>query len=122
MRVNGALQTDPEFGVNLQTDRITVDGQEVRGERKVYLMLNKPRGLVTTRDDDQGRPTVYSCLEGHPLPWLSPVGRLDMASEGLILFTNDTAWADRLLAPASHVEKTYHVQVNCLAADALCQR
>jgi 23S rRNA pseudouridine2605 synthase len=85
-------------------------------------MLNKPRGLVTSRSDEQGRDTVYRCFEGATLPWLSPVGRLDKASEGLLLFTNDTVWADRILAPATHIEKTYHVQVNCIANDALTQR
>jgi 23S rRNA pseudouridine2605 synthase len=122
VQVNGIVRTDPEFAVDMARDRITVDGREVRGGRLVYLMLNKPRGLVTTREDEQGRPTVYSCLEGHALPWVAPVGRLDKASEGLILFTSDSAWANHLLAPESHVIKTYHVQVDCLADEALCER
>jgi 23S rRNA pseudouridine2605 synthase len=99
-----------------------VEEQAVRAEPKVYLMLNKPRGLVTTASDEQGRATVLECLAGAKLPFVSPVGRLDKASEGLLLFTNDTAWAARITDPASHLEKTYHVQVDCLADDTLVRR
>ena len=74
-------------------------------------MLNKPRGLVTTASDEKGRETVYSCLESN-VPWLAPVGRLDKASEGLLLLTNDSEWSARLLAPESHLERIYHVQIS----------
>jgi len=73
--------------------------------------LNKPRGLVTSAADEKGRETIYSCLPHH-LPWVAPVGRLDKASEGLLLVTNDSEWAARVLAPETHLEKTYHVQVS----------
>ena len=89
------------------------------GERKVYLMVNKPRGLVTTRDDPQGRGTVYDCLDGLDLPFVSPVGRLDKASEGLLLMTNDTQWASRLLDPVSGVDKLYHVQIGAVPDEAM---
>ncbi|MER8420164.1 rRNA pseudouridine synthase [Mesorhizobium sp. M0166] len=105
---NGSMRVDPG------RDRIEVDGRRVAAERKIYLMLNKPRGLVTTRDDPQDRGTVYDCLAGLDLPFVSPVGRLDKASEGLLLMTNDTRFAQRLLDPASHVAKTYHVQIGAL--------
>ncbi len=85
-------------------------------------MLNKPRGLVTTRDDPQERATVYDCLEGLTLPFVAPVGRLDKASEGLLLMTNDTRWAQRLLDPASDVEKTYHVQIDRMPDEVLLAR
>jgi 23S rRNA pseudouridine2605 synthase len=75
-------------------------------------MLNKPRGLITTASDEKGRNTVYGCLTDERLPWLGPVGRLDRASEGLLLFTNDTQWASRILTPTAHLDKTYHVQIN----------
>jgi 23S rRNA pseudouridine2605 synthase len=120
--VNGVIRRDPESGVNLESDSVEVDGQPVAAAAKVYLMLNKPRGLVATRSDEQGRDTVYRCLTDRGLPWLSPVGRLDKASEGLLLFTNDTVWSDRVLAPESHLDKTYHVQVNCRADAALARR
>jgi 23S rRNA pseudouridine2605 synthase len=85
-------------------------------------MLNKPRGLVTTASDEQGRPTVYQCFDEAKLPALSPVGRLDKASEGLLLFTNDTAWAAYVTAPERGVEKVYHVQVDCVAEKTLIEQ
>jgi 23S rRNA pseudouridine2605 synthase len=110
VRLNGALRRDPATPVHPENDRIAVDGGVVRAESKVYLMLNKRRGLVTTCADERGRETVYASLaEG--LPWVAPVGRLDKASEGLLLFTNDSEWSARVLAPQTHLDKTYHVQV-----------
>ncbi|AEH87585.1 pseudouridine synthase [Mesorhizobium opportunistum] len=111
VRVGGKVVRDPALRVDLNRDSIVVDGEKVIAERKVYVMLNKPRGLVTTRDDPQQRDTVYACLEALDLPFISPVGRLDKASEGLLLMTNDTRFANRLMDPASHLPKTYHVQV-----------
>src|SRR5690349_973755 len=69
--------------------------------------------------DEKGRDTVYRCFDGAALPWIAPVGRLDRASEGLLLFTNDSAWAARLTDPATHCDKAYHVQVDVLPDDAL---
>jgi 23S rRNA pseudouridine2605 synthase len=83
-------------------------------------MLNKPRGIVTTAVDEQGQNTVYSCLD-RDLPWLAPVGRLDKASEGLLLLTNDSEWAAKILAPDSHLDKTYHVQVGGPADTLFCE-
>jgi 23S rRNA pseudouridine2605 synthase len=85
-------------------------------------MLNKPRGLVTTTRDERGRATVYDCLPEAERGWLAPVGRLDKASEGLLLFTNDTAFANRLLDPATHLPKRYHVQIDALADAPLLAR
>jgi 23S rRNA pseudouridine2605 synthase len=85
-------------------------------------MLNKPRGLVTTMRDERGRDTVYRCLEGAGLPWLAPVGRLDRASEGLLLFTNDSEWAARITEPESGPEKVYRVQVDVVADESLLSR
>jgi 23S rRNA pseudouridine2605 synthase len=111
VRVNSRAVRDVATRVHPDHDVIEVDGERVGRVDRVYLALNKPRGLVTTRDDPQGRATIYECLSGAPLPFLGPVGRLDKASEGLILLTNDTQWSTRLLDPASHVDKVYHVQV-----------
>ena len=119
VRVDGRVVREPSHRVDMARARIVVDDAEVAAERRVHLMLNKPRGLVTTRDDPQGRPTVYACLDDPSLPFVSPVGRLDRASEGLLLLTNDTRWAHRLLDPASHVPKTYHVQIDRVPDDAL---
>ncbi|HEU4631773.1 MAG TPA: pseudouridine synthase [Gemmatimonadaceae bacterium] len=122
VRVDGRVVRDPTARVDLARARLAVDDAPVAAERKVYLMLNKPRGLVTTRHDPQGRPTVYACLDDPTLPFVSPVGRLDRASEGLLLVTNDTRWAQRLLDPASHVDKRYHVQIDRLPDDAFLAR
>ena len=122
VRVNHAVQHDPERRVQLGRDEIAVDGAVLRAGAPVYLMLNKPRGLVTTRADEKGRDTVFQCFDGRPVPFVSPVGRLDQASEGLLLFTNDTAWAALITDPATRLEKIYHVQVNCLADTTLLQR
>ncbi|WOS65686.1 pseudouridine synthase [Sinorhizobium fredii] len=119
--VGGRATTDLSHWVDIDRDRIAVDGASVAAEAKSYLMLNKPRGLVTTRDDPEGRPTVFQCFGEIDARFLSPVGRLDKASEGLLLFTNDTVLAQRLLDPATHLGKTYHVQVRGLF-DAVAAR
>jgi len=116
--LNGATRKDPETPVRLERDRIEVDRNAVTAESKIYLMLNKPRGVVTTASDEKGRQTVYSLL-GEKLPWVGPVGRLDKASEGLLLLTNDSEWAARISHPDSHLDKTYHAQVGVLASGVL---
>jgi len=118
VRLNGATQRNPESGVRLGKDRIEVNDAPISARSKVYLMINKPRGVVTTASDEKGRDTVYSCLpEG--LPWLAPVGRLDKASEGLLLLTNDSGWASRIASPETHLDKTYHVQIAAQADEEL---
>jgi 23S rRNA pseudouridine2605 synthase len=119
--VNGRLARTDTLRVDLGRDRICVDGRAVQEAPPVYLMVNKPRGLVTTVSDERGRETVFSLLQDAALPWVSPVGRLDKASEGLLLFTNDSSWAARLLEPASGIEKTYHVQIDRVADQPLLQ-
>jgi 23S rRNA pseudouridine2605 synthase len=122
VRVDGRIVRDPEAPTDARRARVTVDDAAVGAAEKVYLMLNKPRGLVTTASDEHGRDTVYALLRDANLPWLAPVGRLDKASEGLLLFTNDSMWAARLTDPAAHVDKTYHVQVDALPDTALLRR
>jgi 23S rRNA pseudouridine2605 synthase len=117
VRVNGHLRRDPEYPVR-EADLISVDGQEVQRSDRLYLAMNKPRGLVTTASDEQGRSTVYALLD-RELPWVAPVGRLDQASEGLLLFTNDSGWAAKITSPASGVRKTYQVQISVIADAAL---
>lgn len=104
--------------MRLERDRIEVDAQPVEASTRVYMMMNKPRGVVTSASDEKGRKTVYDFLDAG-LPWLAPVGRLDMASEGLLLVTNDSEWAERVLAPREHLDKTYHVHINRVADLAL---
>ena len=119
--LNGRVRRDPETPVHLTRDRIEVDGQPIEQSKKIYLMMNKPRGMVTTASDEKGRDTVYSILTNanEPLPWLAPVGRLDKASEGLLLLTNDSEWGARITDPATHLDKTYHVQIATIADEAL---
>jgi 23S rRNA pseudouridine2605 synthase len=115
VRLNGRVSRDPEAFVRLGVDRITVDGARVEAAQIIYLAMNKPRGIVTTTADEKGRETVYSLLPSR-LSWIAPVGRLDKASEGLLLLTNDSEWAARITNPKSHLDKTYHVQINSVAA------
>jgi 23S rRNA pseudouridine2605 synthase len=121
VRLNGEVKRDPESPVRLERDHITVEGAAVEAQRKIYLMMNKPRGLVTTASDEKGRKTVYSILNNDvaSLPWIAPVGRLDKASEGLLLMTNDSEWGARVAAPETHLEKTYHVQIGAVADESL---
>jgi 23S rRNA pseudouridine2605 synthase len=121
VKVNGRVVTNPEMPFPVAA-RIELDGKSVKAPRRCYLMLNKPRGLVTSAHDEHGRDTVYRCLDGLDLPWVAPVGRLDKASEGLLLLSNDPEWAARLTDPARGITKTYHVQIDCIPDEALLTR
>ena len=115
--LRGKPVRDPESPA-YENDEILVDGTPVTSSEFVYFAMNKPRGIVTTASDEKGRKTVMDLFReqfakmypGKPMPHIAPIGRLDAASEGLLLFTNDTAWADRVLTGASHL-KVYRVQV-----------
>jgi|SRR5579859_1817492 len=121
VRVNGAVRRDIETPVRVGRDKIEVDGRGVAAKEFVYWMVNKPRGIVTTAEDEKGREPVYALLP-KGVPWMGPVGRLDKASEGLLFLTNDTEWAARITAPESHVEKKYAVQIGALADETLLRR
>lgn len=117
--INGISVGDPEHPVRDGMDRVEVDGRPLVRSAGVYLALNKPRGLVTSARDERGRDTVYRCLDGAGLDWIAPVGRLDRASEGLLLLSNDPQWAAGITDPVGGLEKTYHVQVDAIPDDAL---
>jgi 23S rRNA pseudouridine2605 synthase len=123
--LNGRVVRDPETPARLPDcridDRIEVDGSPLAKTPAIYLVMNKPRGVVTTASDEKGRETVYDLLEPG-LPWVGPVGRLDKASEGLLLLTNDSEWAAKITDPATHLDKKYHVQVDCVADSNLLAR
>lgn len=125
VRVNGVVRKNAETPVRIGKDRVEIDGRRIGESEKIYLMLNKPRGVVTTASDERGRETIYDCLKvarGEDLAWVAPVGRLDKASEGLLLITNDSEWAARITAPEMKVDKTYHVQVTGLLTAALLKK
>ena len=126
--LNGTVRRDPETPVHLGTDKIEIAGAVIAPATMRYLMLNKPHGLVTTASDEQGRATIYNCLPDserinsateNNANWIAPVGRLDKASEGLLLLTNDSEWAARITAPETHLDKIYHVQIAATPNDAL---
>lgn len=141
VRLNEVVRFDPETPVHLTRDRILVEDRPIEAGEKIYLMMNKPHGLITTVADEKGRETVYSLLKRsgfaakgvdslrgastrdssawvNPV-WVAPVGRLDKASEGLLLLTNDSEWGARVAAPETHLPKTYHVQIARVADEAL---
>ena len=124
VRVGGRVVRDAEYPVALDRDDIVLDDGRADAHARLYLMLNKPKGLVVTARDERGRDTVYRCfdgaeLDGAPLPWLAPVGRLDKASEGLLLFTNDPMWAATIADPQTGPIKTYHVQIDRVPDEAM---
>jgi 23S rRNA pseudouridine2605 synthase len=128
--LNGKVRRDPETPVSGRHELIAVDGKPVVAPAKIYLMLNKPRGVVTTASDDKNRSTVYTILNAGSdgaMPsadnrsWVAPVGRLDKASEGLLLLTNDSEWGARIAAPEAHLDKTYHVQIGTVADEKFVQ-
>lgn len=110
VRVNGQVVQQMGVKVDAERDRIEVDGKEITKETQVYLMLHKPRHVVTTMRDPQGRKTVADLVKDVPYR-LFPVGRLDYESEGLLLMTNDGELAQLLLHPRYGVRKVYHVWV-----------
>jgi 23S rRNA pseudouridine2605 synthase len=118
IRLNGKVMRNPEFPVLLGSDEIMVRDAALTAGRKLYLLLNKPRGVVTTASDEKGRRTVYDLFRAIPV-WVAPVGRLDKASEGLLLLTNDSKWAAHITDPESHLDKTYHIQIGTVADPAL---
>jgi 23S rRNA pseudouridine2605 synthase len=116
VRVSGRIVRDPGYPVVPEQARIVVGGNAVAKQAPVTVLLHKPRGVVTTRSDPQGRPTVYD-LVAEVGTYISPVGRLDLASTGLLLLTNDTRLSDWLLDPANRIPRTYIVTVRGELAD-----
>lgn len=122
MSVDGRVVLDPERPADPAHQRILFDGETVGAMQRVYVAMNKPRGIVVSAADERGRDTVYDLLKAAGLPWLGPVGRLDKASEGLLLLSNDSVWAAQLTEPRHHVNKTYHVQIDAIPDQAVLDR
>ncbi|HLQ79268.1 MAG TPA: pseudouridine synthase [Terriglobia bacterium] len=110
VKVNGKVVRNPDHWVESGKDVVHFDGMKLRAEKKIYIALNKPTGVVTSHGDSKGRPTVYDFLQKLDR-WVFPVGRLDMDTSGLLILTNDTEFGDQLLNPESKVPKTYYAKV-----------
>ncbi len=118
VKVNGRVMRNPDYWTDPRLDAIHLDGNRLRQARRIYLLFYKPKGIITSHGDPQGRKTIYDCLGGN-LPWITPVGRLDKDTSGLLLLTNDTDFANHVTDPASQVPKTYLAKVNTLIDDEL---
>jgi 23S rRNA pseudouridine2605 synthase len=116
VRVNGKIVRDADHWIDLSRDRVTLDGKPLVNAAKAYILLYKPKGYLTTRRDPEGRPTVYDLVTDAGR-WLSPVGRLDLDTSGLLILTNDTEFADRIMSPEFKVPKTYQVKASILLTD-----
>src|SRR5438874_10954311 len=116
VRVNGKVVQNPDHWVDLDRDKITLDGKPLKAASKSYILLYKPKGYLTTYRDPEGRPTVYALL-GDAGKWLHPVGRLDLDTSGLLILTNDNDFAERVTNPAHKVPKTYQIKASTLLSD-----
>lgn len=119
--LDGSIETDPLREVIPERLRIEIDGRPANRAEPLTILLHKPRGVVTTRSDPEGRPTVYGCLEGLDAH-VVPVGRLDAATSGLLLLTNDTRLADWITDPANEVPRVYLVTVRGELGDETARR
>jgi 23S rRNA pseudouridine2605 synthase len=116
VRVNGKIVQTPDYWVDLENDRVTLDGKPVRAGEKIYLLLYKPTGYLTSYTDPEGRRTVYDLIADAGV-WVVPVGRLDLETSGLLIMTNDTQFAERLTNPDYKISKTYQVKCADLLSD-----
>jgi pseudouridine synthase len=107
--VNGKLVQDPELWIDINRDKVFLDGKPLRSAAKQHILLYKPTGYITTYRDPEGRPTVYDLISDAGV-WLTPVGRLDLETSGLLIMTNDTDLAEHITNPDHKVSKTYQVK------------
>ena len=121
VKVNGLVVRDPDIWVDMKRDRVRLDGKPLQARERVYLLLYKPTGYLTTYRDPQGRPTVYDLIADLGT-FVSPVGRLDLDTSGLLLMTNDNQLAERVTNPDSHVPKTYLVKSSMRLTDDQLQQ
>ena len=121
VKVNGQVVRDPDQWIDMKRDRVRLDGKPLLARERVYLLLYKPTGYLTTYRDPKGRPTVYDLIADLGT-FVSPVGRLDLDTSGLLLMTNDNQLAERVTNPESHVSKTYLVKTSIKLTDEQLQQ
>ena len=121
VKVNGRITRNPDQWIDMKRDRVLFDGKPLVARERIYLLLYKPTGYLTTYKDPEGRPTVYD-LTADAGTFLSPVGRLDLDTSGLLLMTNDNQFAERVTNPNSHVPKTYLVKASVVLTDTQLQQ
>jgi len=121
VHVNGKRIQTPDHWVDLDRDKVSLDGRPIRAGKKVYFLLYKPKGYLTTYKDPAGRPTIYDLISGLGV-WVFPAGRLDLDSSGLLILTNDTQFAERLTNPQHKVAKTYQVKASTVLSDEQIER
>jgi 23S rRNA pseudouridine2605 synthase len=119
--VNGNVIQNPDKWVDLERDQITLDGKPIQPQKKIYLLLYKPKGYLTTYKDPEGRPTVYNLLPGID-QFVFPVGRLDQDTTGLLILTNDAALAEQITNPDFKVPKTYLVKTSSHLSEQAIQQ
>lgn len=119
--VNGVTARNPDQWIDLARDKVTLDGKPIATARGIYIVLYKPKGYLTTYRDPENRPTVYDLIADLDA-WLAPVGRLDLDTSGLLLMTNDTAFADHVTSPAHLVPKTYQAKTATLLSEEQIER
>lgn len=116
VKVNGRVIENPDHWIDFERDKILFDGKPLGRKQSLYLLLYKPKGYLTTYKDPEGRPTVYDLLSSIK-DFVSPVGRLDLDTSGLLILTNDTQFAERLTNPDYHIPKTYLVKAATVLTD-----
>ena len=121
VKVNGKVVRDPDHWIDMDRDQVRFDNETLESRERVYVLLYKPTGYITTYKDPQGRPTVYDLIKDVGT-FVSPVGRLDLDTSGLLLLTNDNQFAERVTNPESHVPKTYLVKASVVLTDDQLQR
>ena len=121
VKVNGQVVRDPDTWIDMGRDRVRLDGRPLQVRERIYLLLYKPTGYLTTYRDPKGRPTVYDLIADVGA-FVSPVGRLDLDTSGLLVLTNDNQLAERVTNPASHVPKTYLVKASMRLTDEQLQQ
>jgi len=121
VKVNGRITRNPDQWIDMKRDRVLFDGEPLVARERIYLLLYKPTGYLTTYKDPEGRPTVYDLIADAGT-FLSPVGRLDLDTSGLLLMTNDNQFAERVTNPTSHVPKTYLVKASAVLTDTQLQQ